>query len=423
MRPEDDELLRRAATGDDEAFAVFYRRHRGPRPVERAPLNAWNSLEDELRAATRRAAAGRFVWFASRRGRAPWLALAAGLAAAALVFLVVVRGDGSGTIPADERAVATATAAAGAALLPSGSSVSHSPVPADQLALFAVLRRPQTPDERSDVLPLLKRVKGQRYEGVRASAIRVLARTRGEIVALVPMERGRFGRDPNKDVLDPLCLLRGSEQRGYGVTCGTLDDVLGGRVGWTRPPAGLAPDIAARVGLRVGGGRTITVTPRNNFYDAAAIDPSLVGIQPPRWINAQGDTVRLSPVPVPSPPGGSRPMPKLDPEDLRATPVAPGDPSLNDALSLLDERHEVVRAWRVRGLRGHVLLTRKGGQWCLSTPDPLTDQPDVERGVGCVPDSRFQRHGAYIGLVPGDGKNRITVTVKPDLKTIRVRQQ
>lgn len=378
-------------------------------------MNAWNSLEDELRAATRRAAAGRLVWFASGRRRAPWLALAAGLAVATLVLLVVVRGDGPGTIPADERAVASQ--------LPSGSTISDSTVPADQLAAFAVLRRPQRPDERSDVLALLRGVKGQRYEGVRENAIRVLARTRGEIVALVPMERGRFGPDPAKDVLDPLCLLRGSEQRGYGVTCGTLADVLGGRVRWTRPPAGLAPDIAARVRLRVRGGRTVTVTPRNNFYDAAAMDPSLVGIQPPRWINAQGDAVRLSPVPPPSPPGGSRPMPKLTPEDLRATPVAPGDPSLNEALSLLDERHEVVRAWRVRGLQGHVLLTRKDGQWCLSTPDPLTDQPDVERGVGCVPESRFDRHGASVGLVPGDGKNRITVTVKPDLKTIRVRQQ
>jgi hypothetical protein len=116
-------------------------------------------------------------------------------------------------------------------------------------------------------------------------------------------------------------------------------------------------------------------------------------------------------------------MPKLDAEDLRAVPVAPDDPGLEEALSLLDTKHRVVGAWRVRGLQGHVLLTRKGAEWCLSAPDPLTDQPDVERGVGCVPDSRFQRRGAYIGLVPADGERGITVTVEPDRRTIRIRQR
>jgi hypothetical protein len=134
-------------------------------------------------------------------------------------------------------------------------------------------------------------------------------------------------------------------------------------------------------------------------------------------------TATFTPTFAPSPAGTPRGMPKLEPKDLRATPVAPGDPSLKEALSLLDKSHEVVRAWRVRGLMGHVLLTRKGGQWCLSAPDPLTDHPDAERGVGCVPDSRFQRRGAYIGLEPADGKGGITVTVQPDLKTIRIRQR
>lgn len=374
-------------------------------------MNAWDSLEDELRAATRRAGARRF---ARPRRRGPWLALAAGLAAVVVVLLVAVRGDGPGTIPDDERAVGTATATPS----PSGLRLSRSPVPADQLAAFAVLRRPQTADERADVLALLEDM-GQRYDGIRADGIRVLSRARDEIVALVPLERGRYGRDPSKDVLDPLCLLRGAKPIGYGLTCGTLAEVLNGRVRWPRPPAGLAPDFASRVRVRVSGGRTVTLTPRNNYYDAAEVDPSLVGIQPPQWLNAQGSVIRT----MPSPGGGARSMPKLDPSDLRATPVAPDDPSLKEALSLLDDRHEVVRAWKVRGLQGHVLLTRKGVQWCLSIPDPLADQPDAERGVGCGPDSRFQRRGAYAGMTPQDGKNGVSVTVKPDLKTIRVRQR
>src|SRR5262249_10817519 len=134
-------------------------------------------------------------------------------------------------------------------------------------------------------------------------------------------------------------------------------------------------------------------------------------------------TATASPTFAPSPARTPRAMPKLSPDDLRATPVAPGDSSLNEALSLLDHNHQLVRAWKVRGLQGHVLLTRKGTQWCLSAPDPLTDRPDAERGVGCVPDSRFQRRGAYVGLVPADGRRAISITVKPDLKTIRIRQR
>ncbi len=146
------------------------------------------------------------------------------------------------------------------------------------------------------------------------------------------------------------------------------------------------------------------------------------GTQPADEVPAT-PTATFTPTFAPPPAGIPRVMPKLDPKALRATPVAPDDSSLNEALSLLDESHQVVRAWKVRGLEGHVLLTRKGGQWCLSVPDPLTDHPDAERGVGCAPDSRFQRRGAYIGLSPADGKGRITVTVKPDLETIRIRQR
>ena len=40
-----------------------------------------------------------------------------------------------------------------------------------------------------------------------------------------------------------------------------------------------------------------------------------------------------------------------------------------------------------------------------------------------MPESRFERRGAYIGLTPADGKGGITVTVEPDLDTIRIRQR
>lgn len=136
-------------------------------------------------------------------------------------------------------------------------------------------------------------------------------------------------------------------------------------------------------------------------------------------------TPTATPIPTtsPSPTATPRTMPKFDAKDLHATPVSPGDPSLKEALSLLDDSNRVIRAWKVPGLQGHVLLTRKGSQWCLSAPDPLTDHPDAERGVSCAPAGRFERHGAYIGLTPADGQAGLTITVEPDLKTIRIRQR
>jgi hypothetical protein len=126
-------------------------------------------------------------------------------------------------------------------------------------------------------------------------------------------------------------------------------------------------------------------------------------------------TATATPTPAPV---SSTPTPETKIEgSLHPTPVAPDDPSLKEALSLLDPSHKVVRAWSVPGMKGHVLLTRKGDQWCLSAPDPLAGQPDAERGVGCVPPDRFHRRGAYIGI------GSIRVTVKPDQTTIRIRQR
>jgi hypothetical protein len=53
----------------------------------------------------------------------------------------------------------------------------------------------------------------------------------------------------------------------------------------------------------------------------------------------------------------------------------------------LDETHgdieNLVRAWSVPALKGHVYLERRGDDWCLSAPDPLSPLPDIERGMGC----------------------------------------
>jgi hypothetical protein len=135
------------------------------------------------------------------------------------------------------------------------------------------------------------------------------------------------------------------------------------------------------------------------------------GARPEREVAATPTpVVTFTPTPIATPP-----TPRIG--DLSATPVDPADPSLREALSLLDPSHKVVRAWSVPGLKGHVLLTRKGEEWCLSAPDPLAGRPDAERGVGCAPASRHQSHGDYIGI--GD----IVITLPPGSDTLRIRQR
>jgi hypothetical protein len=90
-----------------------------------------------------------------------------------------------------------------------------------------------------------------------------------------------------------------------------------------------------------------------------------------------------------------------------ALPVAPDSPALE---GLLGGSPEVVRAWYVRKLKGHVILSRRaetpssgtgtepqlhepfmsGRVWCLSAPDPLTNEPDIERGSTCGPSQEIQ---------------------------------
>ena len=90
------------------------------------------------------------------------------------------------------------------------------------------------------------------------------------------------------------------------------------------------------------------------------------------------DEVAASPTPAPTvmaTPGPELRIPK-------ARPVDPADPALAE---LVGPTNEIVRAWAVPALEGHVLLTRRDSMWCISAPDRLTDQPDIERGVTCDP--------------------------------------
>ena len=59
---------------------------------------------------------------------------------------------------------------------------------------------------------------------------------------------------------------------------------------------------------------------------------------------------------------------------------------------------ELARAWEVPALKGHVHLIRTPDGWCISVPDPLTDQPEIERGKTCTDSATFKDRGIQIGI-------------------------
>jgi hypothetical protein len=106
--------------------------------------------------------------------------------------------------------------------------------------------------------------------------------------------------------------------------------------------------------------------------------------------------------PAPTTPPTVTPAPDQPAKLQAAEPVNPDDPALR---ALLGPGHTIVRAWSVPEYQGHVILSRKGDEWCVSAPDTAADQPDIERGMGCVPDARFQARGVEVDI----GGNKVEV--------------
>jgi hypothetical protein len=245
-------------------------------------VSAFDTLERQLRKSTER----RY-----RRRRLPWRVVPAIALAAAAAFLLA-----RSPAPPDEREVAVPTPApTWTPVLGDDDrghpSLSRSPVPAEQRAAYAVLRRPQSAADRSPgVRKILARLTPGTLRGVRVDAIRRLDQRAGRTVILVSVELLRMNpRDPVDDIRDGLCLFTGSKGGSSGGTCGSFRDARSGHMRGTLPPRGLAPDGAARVTVRVRGGRTISITPRDNYYDASWVHESkAAGIARPRYFDARG---------------------------------------------------------------------------------------------------------------------------------------
>jgi len=156
-------------------------------------------------------------------------------------------------------------------------TTSASSPPAAQLTALGVLRRPQTPADRSAETEEELRYMSSTASGVRTDYVRLLSDTTGVGPAiLVPVTRIRrplesgppavLARQPSTDAL---CLLVGDRDgEGSGKACFTTADVLQGGATLSLGSGffGLAPDDVRLVTVTFGDGAVRSVAPSSNFF-------------------------------------------------------------------------------------------------------------------------------------------------------------
>jgi hypothetical protein len=149
-------------------------------------------------------------------------------------------------------------------------TTSASAPPADQLAALAVLRREQSPADRSGALATgALRAINASSSGVRTNYIRVLAGgSASSGFVLVPVAERRPSLVSPAAIPDALCLYA-AQSGAFAVNCYTLAQV---RSGAARNVAfgqifGLAPDGVTAVTITVGG-VAVSAPVQNNFFDA-----------------------------------------------------------------------------------------------------------------------------------------------------------
>lgn len=190
-------------------------------------------------------------------------------------------------------------------------TVATTPVPGDQTAAFAVLRRPQTDADRGpQVEALLKVLSKRELGGVHLDSVRLLAKRPEGITVLVAVER--IGTDdpgyPPQRKYDQLCLYQTIDhgwRRGrrvpravVGGSCGTVADIAAGRMlsgaQWDGrlSASGLLPDGVVRVEIPLTGGPTIRTRAANNtFHVDAAVPVGHYNRNNVRWYDADGRQV------------------------------------------------------------------------------------------------------------------------------------
>jgi hypothetical protein len=146
--------------------------------------------------------------------------------------------------------------------IPTGTS--RTAVPGDELAVLAILRRPQGPQDRSAAVQTLLRSVGQEFDGVRLASIRLVNSASGHrALVLSAQSIGMSFGGSQRETHDPICLIVDS-----GGLCGNLHalqsggllDVMATRI------TGLVPDDVATVAITFADGKTITTAVRDNTF-------------------------------------------------------------------------------------------------------------------------------------------------------------
>lgn len=216
----------------------------------------------------------------------------------------------------------TATAAVGpwSPLLGSGDdrpSISTTPVPGDQEAALAVLRRPQTDEDRGpDVQQTLKLI-GPQLHGIRTSSIRRLAEVPGG-AAITLVSTSRYGDDadptpyPGSGIAsDPLCVVYPAidavHNPSKSVTsaaagCWKKAEIDAGRAHAMAPRGdaglyvyGLVPDGVSKVVGVWQDGQTATSDVRDNFFEFAASSSGAPAPTTFKWFDAEGRDISPAP--------------------------------------------------------------------------------------------------------------------------------
>jgi hypothetical protein len=148
----------------------------------------------------------------------------------------------------------------------------NAPVSADATGALAVLRRPQSAEDRATAAPLLRTVANQ-VDGAQVDAIRALATD----WALVPVKDVATGNGAVEH--DQLCITNGDS-----IACGPAATVRLNGVGLSQATpnrtilSGLVPDGVARVRFTPSRGAPVEVAASSNFYSLTIAEVGSAGM-------------------------------------------------------------------------------------------------------------------------------------------------
>jgi hypothetical protein len=156
--------------------------------------------------------------------------------------------------------------------------MSQTPVPGHDLSALALLRRPQSPQDRGPITQQLLRGVGQEFAGVRLNSVRLVTLAPGHHAVVLSAEAIGLPAAGQIDTRNPICLVWSS-----GGICGPASGVQTNGIFVTAGPEvlGIVPDGVASVTLTFANRQTLTATTHDNtFYvtDAPTTSPGTMRV-------------------------------------------------------------------------------------------------------------------------------------------------